>query len=110
MEAIALAIAPPAPKAPELSGFAKRAWLLLYTEGGRWTAEEIRRWLHLPVDVSKVLSALGEMERGQFLVRMRARNIDNEMVVQFGVDRRCKVPRGVTIDEMWAVLQMGRSS
>lgn len=85
------------------NGTAKRVWLLLYSEGGRWTAEEIAEKLQI---TRPLWTALGEMVRGDFLERFRAKNIDGELMVKFAVTRKCRVPRGVTLDEMWDVLQM----
>jgi hypothetical protein len=85
------------------NGTAKRVWLLLYSEGGRWTAEEIADKLQI---TRPLWTALGEMVRGDFLERFRSQNIDGELSVKFAVTRKCRVPRGVTLDEMWDVLQM----
>jgi hypothetical protein len=90
-----------------MSGLVKRVWLLLYTEGGRWTAAEIRHRLHLQTAVS-IHATLRDMVETGFLSRSRTTNIDGETPVQYGVTRGCKVPRGVTVDEMWDVLQMGK--
>lgn len=107
MEAMALDLAAVAdiPQAPkrDLTGLSKRLWLLLYAEGGRWTADEIGKRLHIS---QPLWSCLGEMSRGAFLERFRSHNVDGELVVSFAVTKRCKVPRGVTVDEMWEVLQM----
>jgi Uncharacterized membrane-associated protein/domain len=91
----------------ETAGLVKRVWLLLYAEGGRWTEAEIRKRLHLPVEIH---TALREMAERGFVDRKRICNIDNECSVQYGVIRACKVPRGVTVEEMWEVLQIGRQA
>lgn len=99
-----MGIAPPEPPRPEMAGLVKRVWLLLYQEGGRWTEAEVRQKLRLPAEIH---TALREMAERGFVERKRVCNIDNECSVQYGVIRACKVPRGVTVDEMWDVLQMG---
>jgi hypothetical protein len=94
----------PDPRRDE-SGLVKRVWLLLYAEGGTWTEHEIRVRLHLSAAIHAVLRTLSD--RG-FLARSKVENIDGETSVKYGVARRCKVPRGVTLDEMWDVLQMAK--
>lgn len=88
------------------NGMAKRVWMLLYSEGGRWTADEIAAQLQI---ARPLWSALGDMVRHGCVERFRDRNIDDELSVKFAVTRKCRVPRGVTIDEMWEVLQIGRA-
>lgn len=96
--------APPAARpSVDMAGLAKRVWLLLYSEGGWWTAEEIRRNLRMDRDI---WSALGEMVRSGFLARNRGNNIDGELVVKYGVTAKCKVPRGVVISEIEQLLQL----
>lgn len=87
--------------APE-SSLVKRVWLLLYAEGGTWTEAEVRHRLHLAAAIHAVLRTLAD--RG-YLARSKVTNIDGESAVKYGVARRCKVPRGVTVDELWKVLQ-----
>lgn len=86
---------------PDMVGLVKRAWLLLYTEGGWWTESEVRHRLRLPTEIHKALREM--VESGQ-LARKSVTNIDCETSVQYAVVRRCKVPRGVTVDELWEVL------
>ena len=83
------------------NGTARRIWLLLYAEGGYWTSEEIGRRLMI---ARPLWNSLGEMVRGGFLSAQRVTNIDGESAVKYGVTRPCKVPRGVTVDELWEVL------
>lgn len=97
------AAAPPMPKA-EMVGLVKRVWLLLYSEGGRWSAAEVRRRLHLSGDIH---AALREMVERGFIVRTVTVNPDAESRVQYGVEKRCKVPRGVVISEIEEMLTMG---
>lgn len=88
---------PPASLAP----LVKRVWLLLYAEGARWTEAEIRKKL----GTKEIHVVLRQMARRGYIGRAQVENIDGESSVQYGVTRSCKVPRGVTVDEMWAVLQ-----
>lgn len=100
---LALAMAPL--QRPAMEGLVKRVWLLLYQEGGRWTEAEVRQKLRLPAEIH---TALREMAERGFVERKRICNIDQECSIKYGVVRTCKVPRGVTVDEMWEVLQMGK--
>lgn len=93
---------PPAPQV--MKGVRKRVWLLLYTEGGMWTAAEIGQRLGLAA--KKLHSMLGEMVRDQFLTRKRRETVDGDRVVEFGVSGSCSIPRGVTPDEIEALLRM----
>lgn len=95
----------PAPAGSSYNGTTKRVWMLLYSEGGRWTADEIAAKLQI---TRPLWSALGDMVRYGCVKRFRDRNIDDELSVKFAVTRECRVARGVTIDEMWEVLQIGR--
>ena len=88
----------------EMAGLVKRVWLLLYAEGGRWSASEIRRRLHLSGDIH---AALREMVERGFICRSEATSPDAESRVQYGVEKRCKVPRGVVISEIEEMLTMG---
>jgi hypothetical protein len=91
------------PQRPEMAGLVKRVWLLLYSEGGRWTEAEIRHRLHI---ASGIHTALREMVERGFLVRSKVENIDGESSVQYGVGRKCKVPRGVVLEEIEQLLEM----
>lgn len=103
MSAVSRHIRQPDPRAAEANGTAKRVWLLLYTEGGLWTAEEIGKRLQI---ARPLWNALGEMVRGRFLVRHRGTSIDGDLIVKFAVTRKCKVPRGVVVEEIEELLQM----
>lgn len=84
------------------NGTTKRVWMLLYSEGGRWTSEEIGKH----PDISRPLKAtLSDMVEYGCLERFRGTNIDGELSVKYAVTRKCKVARGVTVDDMWQVLQ-----
>lgn len=84
-----------------MKGFAKRIWLLLYSEGGYWTGSEVDVRLRIG---KNVYTALGEMVRSGFLSRKKGPNIDGEMVVQYGVTSACKLPRGVSVAEIEGML------
>lgn len=86
----------------------KRAWLLLYSEGGWWTAAEIRDHLHLP-DGSNMLNViLGQMVAAGFLESKKEPDHQLEVRLRFGVTRRCKVPRGVVLEEIEATLALAQ--
>jgi hypothetical protein len=85
-------------------GPVKRIWLLLYTEGGWWGSSEIRERLRMTRDLG-TRQLINEMVGNGFLAR-RVHQTPEGDAVQYGVDRRCKVPRGVTIEEMWDILQI----
>lgn len=109
MQAMALdfaALSRPAPviPKPEMSGLVKKVWLLLYSEGGRWSAAEIRRRLHLAGDIH---AALREMVERGFIVRSITASPYAESKVQYGVVKTCKVPRGVVISEIEEMLTLG---
>lgn len=92
-----------------MSGFVKRAWLLMYAEGGRWKAGEIRTELGADKTLQVIQTYLGEMARRNFIIRYKTTDIDGVVTVEYGVAKKCKVPRGVTVDEMWDILQMAQS-
>lgn len=94
----------PAPP-QDMVGLVKKVWLLLYSEGGFWTVSELRDRLKVQREIRTHLAEM--VERG-FLVRRKHADMDGKETVQYSVTMRCKVPRGVTIEEMWAVLQIGR--
>lgn len=85
------------------TGQTKRIWLLLYAEGGRWTSAEIRDRLHVR---GNLYVALRDMVGYRLLVRSNVETPEG-MVIKYGVGKGCKVPRDVTVDEMWDVLQIG---
>lgn len=87
---------------PSIRGSIKRIWLLLYTEGGWWQIGEVRDRLRIAGYIKQTMK---EMSENNFLVRRTHTNIDCETSVQYAVKRGCGIPRGVTIDEMWEVLQ-----
>lgn len=91
---------PPRPSA--MSGLVKRVWLLLYAEGGRWNAAEIKARLHVPGEIHTTLREMAE--RG-FLIRGKLCDIDGECSMRYGVTSKCKVPRGVAIEEIQAALR-----
>jgi hypothetical protein len=87
-----------------MSGAVKRIWLLLYAEGGRWNAAEIREKLRL---TGEIHTALREMVERGFLVRGKTCNLDGECSIKYWVTKKCKVPRGVAIEEIEFTLTMG---
>lgn len=78
-------------------GLAKRIWLLLCHQGGRWIEAEIRKELALDRGIH---AQLGEMVRDGFLSRFRFVNVDDEVTVSYGLTKTCKVPRGVRWEEI----------
>lgn len=91
---------------PAMKGLRKRVWLLLYTEGGTWTAGEITKRLMPSLVPRKLYSMLGEMCRDGFLVRRHITNIDGETVVKYGVAGTCGIPRGVALEEIEQLLRL----
>lgn len=87
---------------PERSGLSRRIWLLLYSEGGWWTSEEMVCRLH----AGPVNTALQEMVTSGHIVRRKVER-DERTVTEFGVTAQCKVPRGVLIMEIEAMLRLG---
>jgi hypothetical protein len=91
------------PARADRSGLVKDVWLLLYTQGGLWSVTELRGKLKLDRELR---TALAEMvERGQ-IMRRKVADIDGRETVQYSVTRKCKVPRGVVIEEIEELLQM----
>lgn len=88
---------------PQAVGPIKRIWLLLYSEGGWWGGAEILDRLRMTPGQRRLVY---EMVVGGFLQRRLHTTPEGEEVVQYGVTRMCKVPRGVTIAEMWSILQI----
>lgn len=91
-----------------MNGASKRIWLLLYKEGGWWTVAEVRRHFGLPSGSNRLHVTLGEMASGGFLESKDEPDYQLERRVRFGVTKRCKVPRGVKLEEIEALLAMGQ--
>lgn len=105
LTAVAAQLPPAVPgPTPARFGLTKRIWLLLYAEGGRWTSAEIRDRLHVQ---GNLWSPLREMVQYRLLVRADVETPEG-LVIKYGVGKGCKVPRDVTVDEMWDVLQIGQ--
>lgn len=83
------------------TGLTKRIWLLLYSEGGRWTSAEISARLCVQ---HAIHTTLREMVQVRLLMRADVPTPEGR-VFKYGVGKGCKVPRDVTVDEMWDVLE-----
>lgn len=81
-------------------GITKRIWLFLCAEGGFWSVSEIRERLAIVGNMAGVVS---DMVDYGFIVQKKRRTLDGEQVVEYGVVRKCKVPRGVTWEEIQAL-------
>jgi hypothetical protein len=75
------------------SGSMKRAWMLMATEGGRWSASEVAE--RLGQDMHSHLQRMVECGYAKKYTGSGRCN-----AVRFGVDEKCKVPVGVTIKEL----------
>jgi len=93
------------PVIPVMKGLRKKLWLRLYTEGGTWTAREISR-LFPHKSAREMHSELADMVQEAFLVRKVVTSVDGDSVVKFGVASNCRIPRGVTIEEIEELLRM----
>jgi hypothetical protein len=80
------------------TGTAREAWLLLFKEGGRWTAKDMEQ--EMGKDVHRNLGRL--VDNGYAVKYGEGRN-----KVSFGVTADCKVPIGVTVKELQQVLGGG---
>lgn len=89
------------------TGVTKRIWLMLCGEGGFWSAAEIRGKLVITGAINTVLR---DMVEYGCIVQKKHRNRDGEMVIQYGVVRKCKVPRGVTWQEIEELRQPATAS
>lgn len=92
----------PDPRPAAMVGLVKSVWLLLYSEGGLWTADEMSRRLQFGV---KHRYCLTEMVARGFIVRSEVTDIDGRRSVRYGVKRGCKIPRGMGIEEIEQVLR-----
>lgn len=82
----------------ETASLVKRAWLLLYVEGGRWEPAEISRRMRVaPIKVTWLLAEM--VERG-YLVRADTITPENTPLAKYGVTKACRVPRGVVVHEL----------
>lgn len=95
---------PPASPAdgPGWTGATKRVWIMLVAEGGFWSALEIRAKLLLPAGINSILR---DMQEAGCILQRKRHTIDGETLVEYGVVRKCKVPRGVTWEEIEALRQ-----
>lgn len=76
------------------TGLTKRVWLLLYAEGGLWTATEVGDKL------GRALGAtLRDMAESGFVARTRDETPEGPRV-RYGVTKACRVPRGVAVEEI----------
>lgn len=91
-----------------MSGISKQIWLLLYAEGGWWSVAEVRRTLTLAERTAGALpQTLEYMKTAGFLESKDEPDYQLERRLRYGVTRRCKVPRGVKLEEIEATLTMG---
>lgn len=75
------------------TGMAKRIWLLLCEQGGRWAPEEVAAVLG--VKRQSAALTLHNMHNRRLLVRAKVRGR-----AQFGVTASCTIPSGVTVREL----------
>jgi hypothetical protein len=71
-------------------------WLMMLAEGGRWTAAEVGA--RLEIDQTAAASALRAMHEFGTLQKWD-RSPTNDRV-RFGVTNECKIPRGVTVQDV----------
>lgn len=74
------------------TGNVKAAWLLMLSEGGRWSSKEISTRLGKDLH-----SHLYRMTEQGYVSRYPS---SEDEPVQFGVTNDCKVPLGVTVREL----------
>lgn len=74
------------------TGNVKAAWLLMLTEGGRWSSKEISKKLGKDLH-----SHLYRMTEQGYVLKYPSTEDDP---VQFGVTTDCKVPLGVTMRDI----------
>lgn len=82
----------------ETASLVKRAWLLLYVEGGRWEPAEIAR--RIRVAPRKVTWLLAEMVEREYTVRIDTTTPEGMPLAKYGVTSTCRVPRGVVVQEL----------
>lgn len=82
----------------ETASLVKRAWLLLYAEGGRWEPAEIAR--RMRVAPRKVTWLLAEMVEREYTVRTDTVTPEGAPLAKYGVTSACRVPRGVVVQEL----------
>lgn len=75
------------------TGSVKRAWLLMVTQGGRWSASEVQQ--ELGHDLHAHLQRMVESGHAKKFPGGAKSNS-----VKFGVTTDCKVPIGVTLKEL----------
>lgn len=100
--AAAAAIPQAQPQRRDLAGLNKRLWLLLFEEGGRWTAMELCE--RMRIKGREIHPTLREMAETGFLLRHPFIDEDGRSSAKFSVTDDCKVPRGVLIKEIQAVM------
>jgi predicted ArsR family transcriptional regulator len=67
-------------------------WLLLLTEGGRWTVAEVAN--ELGVDTNHVCQYVAQMAGRGFLRRFEGKKL------QYAVDKTCRVPMFITMGDI----------
>ena len=75
-----------------MSGFSKKVWMTV-AQGGRWTAEEIKK--ELGITGPHVDRALYAMSAGGLLSKF-----EGDRVLQYGITPDCLTPRMTTVREM----------
>lgn len=90
-----------------MNGVSKRIWLLLYCEGGWWTVAEVRRELEVHAKTAKAMhQILGDLKDGGFLESKDEPDYQLERRLRYGVTKRCKVPRGVNLEDLTCAMRM----
>ncbi|MCC2632164.1 MAG: hypothetical protein K0S48_50 [Ramlibacter sp.] len=79
-------------------GIVKAVWLHLLTEGGRWRHAELADLLGC--DRARMDSVLCGMLKRDYLVRFRDNSRKNG--VAYGVTPACRIPGGITLQELSA--------
>lgn len=76
------------------NGLARRIWLLICSEGGKWAPEEIAEEFNVPRQVA-ALAMHNMTRRTGALNRTKAKGR-----AKFGVTRDCTIPHGITVEQI----------
>ena len=105
LECAAMTVMAPPPKqhGSGWTGQTKRIWMLLYSEGGLWTAAEIADRLRIR---GGIYMTLREMVDRRLVSRQDGQDPEGERLIRYSVTRKCKVPREVEIEEIEELLML----
>ncbi len=76
--------------------FNKKLWMLLFNEGGKFTANELA--VRLDVHVDYMMDQLNSMHRGRLIEKFAPEKGSRRL--RYGITGTCQAPRGMCLAEL----------